>query len=430
MASFGESSAFNVGCSVFVFCFPQQRVLTLPVAFSCSSQPLKTLHLYLLRQIAATLLMTAAVFTFVLLLGNILRDILPLLMSQKATFGRIAEAFVLLIPFVAVWVLPMGMLTATLLVFGRFSADQELTAAKASGISLVSLATPVLLFSLILSALSGYVNLDLGPRSRVAFKELLFSFKANLAMLQLPERRYFTLEGKEADHTIWIEKAKGAELTGVRVLRIQNETNLELTIDAPRGRLERDVPNRKMILHLYDANLLYIGSDLYPATLAEMPISLDLDQASKTSGKPGITDMTFTELCDELQGMEKRLGTAVEIDKPDPEKADRKKQSLKRQLTDITEPYRMQIHRRVAFSFACFGFTLIGIPLGIRVHRRETNIGIVVALLLVAVYYGLLIIAESLTSRPEIAPHILMWLPNFVFQAVGAVLLWRANRGV
>jgi lipopolysaccharide export system permease protein len=50
--------------------------------------------------------------------------------------------------------------------------------------------------------------------------------------------------------------------------------------------------------------------------------------------------------------------------------------------------------------------------------------------LLVAVYYGLVVIAESQTNRPDFAPHLLMWLPNFVFQAVGAVLLWRANRGI
>ena len=140
--------------------------------------------------------------------------------------------------------------------------------------------------------------------------------------------------------------------------------------------------------------------------------------------------MTFNQLRDELHEMERRMNIPQPLGNLTREQIRWRRLQLQFHMDEMTEPIRLQMHRQVAFSFACLGFTLVGIPLGVRMHRRETNIGIVVALLLVAVYYSFILVGQALDTRPEWAPHLIVWLPNFIFQAVGGVLLWRMNKGV
>ena len=146
--------------------------------------------------------------------------------------------------------------------------------------------------------------------------------------------------------------------------------------------------------------------------------------------QPDISDMTSSQLWDELHGWEERLNLPVGARRLTGEQLRARKRELEMMIGDPTTPIRFQIHQQIAFSFACFGFTLVGIPLAIRMHRRETNLGIGVALGLVAIYYCFILLGKALETRAEYAPHLIVWLPNIIFQAVGAVLLWRANRGV
>ena len=381
----------------------------------------------------ATLGMTVFVFTLVLLLGNVIKEVLHLVVNRQATIGLALRAIVLLVPYVLAFSLPIGMLTAALLVFGRFSAEQELTAARASGISLISLVTPVLLLSVAMSVLCAWLNFDIAPASRMAYKKLLYSAglsrPANL--LQSGESVPF------GDHTIFVGKVHpdGTNLDNVIVFQYDRKGHLEQLIQGTSGTICSDLPHQQIILTLHDGHSMRHFSDgwkpMIDAGEPILPIKVNA-QAQKAVPLP-ISDMTFSQLLEErrvrVDEMERSLA------EPPPKGKDKAQlleaQRKLRQITsDMATPPLVYLHRAAAFSFACIGFTLVGIPLGIRGHRRETSVGVATALVLMLIYYSFIVLGQAWADHAERAPYLIVWLPNFIFQAAGAVLLWRANRGL
>jgi lipopolysaccharide export system permease protein len=370
--------------------------------------------------------MTMLVFTFVLLVGSALRELLPLLVSGQATVLMIVKAFGMLIPFVFAFALPMAMLTSTILTFERFSGDQELTAARASGVSLISLSAPILLLGLVLCGVSAAINMYIAPQCRVDYNSLRNDMRGALANFKLPEG-YTDLPGDQ-HYTIYTRRNRNRNLQDVMVYTAESETNSR-TIVAPTGYYFVDVTNQSLVLYLTNAtahespggNSFFFSEFKYVFT----------NLTANIKGDVAITDMTFSQLQDELRKRNGRsfISSNTVTNAASMDQAKRKK-ALQKNFSDFEEPIRMQMHKQLAFSFACFGFALIGIPLGIRVHRRETKIGVFLALALIAIYFTVQIAGQSLVSHPQYAPHLLMWVPNLIFQAVGAVLLWRANRGI
>jgi lipopolysaccharide export system permease protein len=270
--------------------------------------------------------------------------------------------------------------------------------------------------------------MELGPQSRVAYINLKCQIRSELAGAQLPEGRFIRdIPG----FTLYVDKNRGGVLENVMIFRLEGETNVSTTLRAPRGRLETDKTNKQLILHLFDArSVSFNGARISISSSPELTLNFDLHAPANQSYKPKISDMTFWQLRAELNNLERELGMPTVVGRATSEELRAQLREVQKQWNDMTEPVRVEMHRQIAFSFACFGFTLIGIPLGIRVHRREANVGIAIALVLVLIYYAFIVLGKSLSTRPEFAPHLIVWLPNFIFQALGAVLLWRANRGI
>jgi len=391
---------------------------------------MRTLHFYLLRQVMAALLMTVLVFTFILLLGNVLKEILALLVNRQASLGIVCQAILLLIPFVWIFALPMGMLTATLLVFGRFSADQELTAVRANGISLIALITPVLLLSVLLSGICGVFNTEVSQKCRAAYKKLIRNLGEQNPSSFITEGRFINdFKG----YLLYVGKVNGPQLEDILISQLEND-KVTHRIRASSGFVEMDTNNLRMTLFLtnYWGFICKTNETGWTPFMDNKECSLSFDiPATSRSVKPmNYSDMTLKQLWAEKEALEQLEYAPFSSTRLSPETLREQLALVQRFKKDTLMPILVQISRQVAFSFACIGFTLIGIPLGIKAHRRETSVGIGIAIVLVLLYYGFIVLAKSFDTRPEFAPHLIVWLPNFLFQAIGAVLLWRVNRGI
>lgn len=366
--------------------------------------------------------MTVGVFTFVVMLFNVLKEILPLLVGGQVKLPLVLKALALLMPFAVVYALPMGFITAALIVFGRFSADQELTAARAGGVSLLSLISPIIILSLLCCGLSAWFNLEIGPESRVAYLNLRNELKGELVSAQIPEDQ---IVRDIPGYLFYTEKNRGGKLENVEIFKLEPGTNVPYEVKAPTGEIRTDLIAKKLMITLDDAEIIKVYPHTQVTSVGEFPYVFDLNVNSNQVYKPKISDMTFRQLEEEMHDLET---IRVPVTATNEAGLRQQMEQFRMQRQDWTEPVRVEMNRQISFSFACFGFTLVGIPLSIRVHRRETNIGIAMALLLVVIYYSFFLLGESLSTRPELVPQLILWLPNLLFQTVGAVLLWRANR--
>jgi len=87
----------------------------------------------------------------------------------------------------------------------------------------------------------------------------------------------------------------------------------------------------------------------------------------------------------------------------------------------------VEANQRISLAVGCFTFMLIGIPLGVKSHRKETSIGMVISLGIVFGYYIFIVIAKALADYPELHPNLILWIPLVITQLTGLWLIKRSS---
>ena len=148
---------------------------------------LRLLDRYILRQTLAPFFFALAALTSILLLNQVARR-LPKLVGKGLPWSVIGEVFALTIPFIIVMTLPMALLLAILYAFTHLGADNEITAMKASGVSIRQMLAPVLFAGAIMACVTFYVTDQIHPRSNARLKALISDIGRKKPTLELAEQ--------------------------------------------------------------------------------------------------------------------------------------------------------------------------------------------------------------------------------------------------
>ncbi len=357
---------------------------------------MRVLDRYILGEMIPSFFLSMAVLLLVLFLEKLFR-LADLVVSKGVPLMSIMKVLAFAMPSFLVITIPMSLVVASLTAFSRMSADSEITAMKASRISLYGMIRPVFAFALFAFIVTAFTSLILVPSADVALKVHLFNMVKSSAMVGIEPGVF----GTTFDGMVMYTDKMGPHNTMEGVFISDERSAKEpYVIVAKQGSLIADPKSLSVTISLQDGSIQPPVSDNQSYSLMRFSTArlyLNINSSFVKSGDTDISieDMSNTEL---LQAINKA-----------------------RQAGKPTYPLETELHKRLSIPFACLIFGLIGPPLGIRKSRSGKSAGVAIALLVFLVYYIILGMAANLAQTGTVSPPLSFWVPNSIM-AVAAVI--------
>jgi lipopolysaccharide export system permease protein len=374
---------------------------------------MRTLNRYIFWDYLVVFLAALGLITFVMTVGALVKAVD--LMARGVSPMLIVKFFFLNIPYILSFSMPISTLFAALILFGRLSMDSEISAMKSCGISLWRLTAPLILLSILLSAICVYINCEVSPAAKYANRELLRTAGVEEPINLLEEGRFIR---DFPGLMIYVGRKNGTAVKDVVAYELDKTGNVKRSVRAKSGDIAADNTNRLLTVKLYDVRIempdakdphdvsktTYVNAQYYP-------IKLDFEKVLKS--KPTVKkrgQMRIGELIDRIRNIEREFPMLSNADR-------------------LIEKTRLivEANQRISIAIGCFSFMLIGIPLGVKSHRKETSTGMILSLVIVFAYYLFIVVAKSLADYPALHPNLILWIPLIIAQISGLWLIKRSS---
>ena len=366
---------------------------------------MRILDRYIFREILTPFFLSIAALTLVLFLQKMFR-LAELVVSKGVTVSSTAKLFAYIMPSFLVLTIPMSFLVGTLTAFTQLCSDSEVTAMKASRISLYNMIRPVMLFAVLAFMVTAFTSLIVVPAANHALKVHLFNMVKSRAMVGIePGVFSSTFDGM----VIYVDKMES--LDNMKGIFISDERSAKepYAIVARRGRLIANPASLNVTLAMNQGAVLALPRDEQSYSTMDFDsgnLYLDISHALVQRG-PSDTDFNeigSRELFQELKRARAEGKPTIDIES--------------------------ELHKRFSIPFACILFGLIGAPLGIRRSRSGKSAGVSVALLVFLIYYMVLAAGTNLSDTGKLSPAIAYWLPNVLMTVAAGMLVYKKGHEV
>ena len=358
-----------------------------------------TIDRYVAREVIAPFAVGVGLLTFALVTGRLLK-LTEMVVNHGVTVGEVMRLIAYIMPAFLELTFPMAVLLGVLMGFGRMSGDQEMTAARACGISLYRLAIPVMGVAILVYAVSSYFAFSLRPWSNTKLREKLYELSQTRTSAGLKEKVF---NSNFPGLIVYIDGMSNTDssLKGVMISDAR-DPHQQNTIIAKRGVLMPDPAGKTITLRLFDGSIFGVESTTDATHVTSFMI---YDLSVNPEESLGITDqdpgeMSYTELRTEI--------------------------ARSRAAHKPNHDAETELAGKFTVPFATLLFALLGVSLGLKPARggHSERFGVSVALFFL--YYSLMRVGETLAQRGKLDAWIAMSIPDLVFTVLAIWLFYRA----
>ncbi|OEJ15358.1 permease [Brachyspira hampsonii] len=389
-------------------------------------------------------------FTFIFVI-QLLPELIRLIVNNGAPLLMSLEVFVYMLPFNIAITIPMSILMASIIGYGRLSSDNEIIVMRALGFPHMRIYAPIIILGIITFCFSLFFNNVVMSEANYRYRTLI-SYMVNIK----PSIAVGKLEFSDIQDMGLSIGSKYADDTSMSNVVIYDRSETKRVITAKYGLWKNNEANAQVVtLTLYDGVVQempgygFISNDY--TVFDSMDINIVRNVSTLTSHERGLREMPSWEIMkkindskaaanksadDQINGMIINAYNNIDTNAVDitsfsneyiqTNSAELK--ALKEKAIDESVPYfyYVEFHKFISIPAACLFMVLIGAPLGIVGKRSGKGFGFGLSVIVVVIYYLLITAAELIAGSKKVPPIIAMWFPNIVLAAMGGFLMIRS----